>query len=107
MFLPVNPWASYQAEDIPTINYSSLSDKEYFKKQTILLGVCSAFLIGVLILTIISGLLGICWCALTIVTVPILMCWVSLIKDYVKYKQKIKNSEECIRLSGTKNILGK
>lgn len=92
MFLPVNPWSSYKKEDIPSIDYSSSSDKEYFKKQTILLGVCSAFIIGAFILTIISGMLGIFWYALTIVTVPILICWAILIKDYVKYKQKIKKT---------------
>lgn len=86
----INPWVSYKKEDIPSIDYSSLSDKEYFKNQTILLGVCSAFIIGAFILTIISGLLGICWCALTIVTVLILMCWATLIKDYIKYKKKLK-----------------
>lgn len=86
----INPWSSYKKEDIPSIDYSSLSDKEYFKNQTILLGVCSTFLIGALILTIISGLLGICWCALTIVTALILMCWATLIKDYIKYKKKLK-----------------
>lgn len=86
----INPWASYNKEDIPSIDYSSLSDKEYFKKQTILLGACSALLIGALILTIISGLLGICWCALTIVTVPILIFWAIHIKDYIKYRKKLK-----------------
>lgn len=86
----INPWASYKKEDIPSIDYSSLSDKEYFKNQTILLSVCSAFLIGALILTIINGLLGICWCALTIVTVPILIFWAIHIKDYIKYKKKLK-----------------
>lgn len=86
----INPWVSYKKEDIPSIDYSSLSDKEYFKNQTILLSVCSALLIGALILTIISGLLGMCWCALTIVTVPILIFWAIHIKDYIKYRKKLK-----------------
>lgn len=86
----INPWSSYKTEDIPSIDYSSLSDKEYFKNQTILLGICSALLIWAFILTIISGLLGICWCALTIVTIPILMLWAIHIKDYIKYKKKLK-----------------
>lgn len=86
----INPWVSYKKEDIPSIDYSSLSDKEYFKNQTILLGVCSALFIGALILTIISGLLGMCWCALTIVTVPILIFWAIHIKDYIKYRKKLK-----------------
>ena len=88
MFLPINPWTSYKKEDIPTINYSSRLDKEYFKHQTILLSLVSLALIGASVLAIVSNLLKVCWCGLTICAIPILVMWVILIKDYVKYKRK-------------------
>ena len=89
MFLPINPWTSYKKEDMPTINYSFRSDKEYFKHQIILLSLVSLALIGALLLAIVSNLFKVCWCALTICATPILVMWVILIKDYVKYKRKL------------------
>ena len=89
MFLPINPWASYKKEDMPTIDYSSRSDKEYFKHQIIVLSLDSLALVGASVLAIVSNLFKVCWCALTICAIPILVMWVILIKDYVKYKRKL------------------
>ena len=95
MFLPINPWASYNKEDMPTINYSSMSDKEYFKHQIIVLSLCTLALIAASVLAIVNNLFNICWCALTICAIPIFVMWVILIKDYVKYKRK--RNLNCLR----------
>lgn len=71
MLLPINPWASYKKEDMPAIDYSSRSDKEYFKHQIIVLGLCSLALVGASVLAIVSNLFKVCWCALTICAIPI------------------------------------
>ena len=92
MFLPIKPGVSYKKEDMPTIDYSSRSDKEYFKHQIIVLSLCSLALIGALVLAIVSNLFNVCWCALTICATPILVMWVILIKDYVKYKRKMNSN---------------
>ena len=89
MFLPINPLASYKKEDMPTINYSSRSDKEYFKHQIIVLSLCSLALIGASVLAIVSNLFKVCWRALMICAIPILVMWLILIKDYVNYKRKL------------------
>lgn len=89
MFFPINPWASYKEEEMPTIDYSSRSDKEYFRHQTIVLSLCSLALIGASVLAIVSNLFNVCCCALMICAIPILVMWVMLIKDYIKYKRKL------------------
>ena len=55
MFLPINPWTSYKKEDMPTIDYSFRSDKEYFKHQTIVLSLCSLALIVALVSSVIAA----------------------------------------------------
>ena len=79
-------------ENISYKDYGYLSDKEYFKYQTILLDTCSVFIIGVWILTIISGYLGICWIALIVLTFPTLICWAIYIKEYIKYNKNLKST---------------
>lgn len=92
----INPWGHHIANGtMPSLNFDSIDDKDYLKKQIAALSFMTFTDVLIIVLSIIVNIIWGTLFSIIVLTIICIKGWIDIVKFYKQYKKEKNESKKC------------